>query len=94
MTSDRFAPHQDRSELHGITLVVDTDGPEVYVGRCDDVTDREVILLDADVHRDGDEGRSKQQYVERAARLGTWKKHDLLVLPRSRVTSIRKLGDI
>lgn len=94
MRPGRFALHQDRSELHGLTLVVDTDGPEIYIGRCDDVTDREVILLDVDVHREGEEGRSKEEYVERAARVGTWKKHDQLVLPRSRVTSIRKLGEI
>lgn len=94
MTGDGFRPHQDRSELHGLTLVVDTDGPEIYIGRCDDVTEIEVILLDVDVHRDGDEGRSKEQYVERSAQLGFWKKHDMLVLPRDRVTSIRKLGDL
>jgi hypothetical protein len=91
---ERFAPHQDRSELHGYTLVVDTDGAEIYIGRCDDVTEREVILLDVDVHRDGDDGRSKEQYVERAAQVGAWKKHDMMVLPRGRVTSIRKLGDL
>ena len=94
MTAARFAPHQDRSELHGYTLVVDTDGPEIYIGRCDDVTDSEVILLDVDVHSDGDEGRSKAEYVERSAQMGFWKKHDMMVLPRGRVTSIRKLGDL
>jgi hypothetical protein len=86
--------HPDRSELHGLTLVVDTDGPEIYIGRCDDVTDSEVILLDVDVHRAGDGGRTKQEYVERAAQVGVWKKHDMLVLPRSRVVDIRRLGEI
>ena len=28
--------HNDKSELHGITVVVDTKGPKVFVGRCDD----------------------------------------------------------
>ena len=28
--------HQGKSELHGITVVVDTTGPEIFVGRCDD----------------------------------------------------------
>jgi len=94
MNGEPFAPHRDRSEHHGMTLVVDTDGPEIYIGRCDDVTDQEVILMDVDVHRDGDGGRSKGQYVERAAQVGVWKKHDMFVLPRSRVTSIRRLGEI
>jgi hypothetical protein len=85
--------HQDKHELHGITVVVDTDGPEIYVGRCDDIDDARVILLDVDVHRDGDGGRSKQEYVQRAAQLGVWKKHDHLVLDRGRVTSVERLGD-
>lgn len=94
MNGGDFHPHPDRSELHGLTLVVDTAGPEIYIGRCDDVTDSEVILLDVDVHRDGDGGRTKEQYVERAAQVGVWKKHEMLVLPRSRVISIRRLGEI
>ncbi len=94
MNDARFAPHTDRSELHGITVVVDTNGPEVFVGRCDDVTEREVILLDVDVHSEGDGGRSKSEYLERAAQVGVWKKHDMMVLPRSRVISIRRLGEV
>jgi hypothetical protein len=85
--------HQDKSELHGITVVVDTDGPEIFVGRCDDVDDRGVFLHDVDVHRDGDQGRSKEDYVQRAARLGVWKKHDHLLIPNERVVSVRRLGD-
>mgnify|MGYP007059430074 CR=1 FL=1 len=94
MSADRFAPHQDRHELHGITLVVDTDGPEIFIGRCDDITDSEVILLDVDEHRDGDGGRSKEEYVTRAAQLGAWVRHQVVTLPRSRVASIRRLGDL
>lgn len=86
--------HQNKSELHGITVVVDTAGPEIYVGRCDDMDDARVILLDVDVHRDGDGGRSKDDYVRRAAQLGVWKKHDRLVLDRRQVTSVRRLGDL
>ena len=45
--------HEHTHELHGITVVVDTDGPEIYVGRCHDMDERRVILHDVDVHRDG-----------------------------------------
>ena len=69
MNGERFAPHGDRHALHGITLVVDTDGPEIYIGRCDDITESEVILLDVDEHRDGAEGRTKEEYVMRAAQV-------------------------
>jgi len=86
--------HQNKSELHGITVVVDTDGPEVFIGRCDDMDDEKVILLDVDVHRDGDDGRSKEDYVQKAAQFGIWKKHDRLVVSRDQVTSVRRLGEI
>lgn len=86
--------HQNKGELHGITVVVDTTGAEVFVGRCDTVTPEGVILLDADVHRDGDGGRSKDEYVRRAAQLGVWKKFDRLVVPADKVTSVRRLGEV
>ena len=85
--------HQGKSELHGITVVVDTDGPEVFVGRCDDEDDRGIFLDDVDVHCDGEGGRSKEDYVKRAAQLGVWKKYDHLLVPRDRVVSIRRLGE-
>lgn len=86
--------HQGKSELHGITVVVDTDGPEIFVGRCDDVDDRGVFLHDVDIHLDGENGRSKEDYVKRAAQLGVWKKYDHLLIPKERVVSIRRLGEI
>jgi hypothetical protein len=86
--------HDDKHDLHGITVVVDTSGPEIFVGRCDDMDENQVLLVDADVHRDGDGGRSKEEYVARAAGLGYWKKHDRLRIDRRAVTSIRRLGDL
>ena len=85
--------HQDKGELHGITVVVDTHGPEVWVGRCDTVLDEGVILLDADVHREGEGGTTKEAYLKNAAMVGTWKKHDRVLLPMDRVASIRPLGE-
>lgn len=94
MNHGRLPGHHDRHELHGLTLVVDTDGPEIYIGRCDDITESEVILLDVDVHRDGEGGRSKAEYVAHAAMVGAWVKHSMVSLPRGRVASIRRLGDL
>ena len=86
--------HQGKSELHGITVVVDTDGPEVYVGRCDDMDDREVILDDADVHEAGEGALSKTEYLEKAARFGVWKKFERVIIPRSKVVSVTRLGEL
>lgn len=86
--------HHDKGELHGITVVVDTHGPRVYVGRCDTVTPRGVVLLDGDVHEAGPEGPTKDAWVEKAARVGVWKTFDREVVPASEVASIRRLADL
>ncbi len=86
--------HHDKHQLHGITVVVATQGPEVYVGRCDDIDDERVILLDADAHRDGDDGRSNEEWVRRAAEYGVWPRHRRVVLPRAEVSSVRRLGEV
>jgi iron-sulfur cluster assembly protein len=86
--------HKDKSALHGITVVVDTKGPKVYVGRCDDEDSEQVILLDVDVHEDGQNGKSKAEYVQRATKFGVWKKFDHIIIPRNEVASITRLGEI
>jgi hypothetical protein len=86
--------HQGKSELHGITVVVDTSGPEIFVGRCDDMDERGVILNDVDVHKDGEGGRSKDEYVKRAALYGVFKKFDRLFVPNDKVVSVRRLGEL
>ncbi len=86
--------HHNKSELHGITVVVDTPGAAIYIGRCDDMDDRRIILLDADVHEEGDDRPTKSEYVERAAQFGVWKKHDRVVIPRDQVSSVRRLGEV
>lgn len=86
--------HQNKGELHGITVVVETTGPDLFVGRCDTVTDDAVILLDADVHREGTDDRSREEYLKRAVQFGVWKKHDRLAIARSSVKSLRRLGEV
>ena len=86
--------HDDKHELHGITVVVDTTGPEIWVGRCDDMDEDQILLVDADLHRDGEGGRSKEEYVERAASFGVWKKHDRVRIDRRSVVSVRRLGEL
>ncbi len=86
--------HQNKGELHGITVVVDTVGEEIFVGRCDEVRPEGVVLLDADVHRAGEGGRSKEDYVRRAAQFGVWKKFDRLLVPTEKVVTVERLGEV
>ena len=86
--------HHDKGELHRITVVVDTKGPRLFVGRCDEMDEERIILLDADVHEEEAGGTSKEEYLKKAAQFGVWKKHDRIEIPRGEVASVRRLGEI
>ena len=86
--------HSDKGELHGITVVVETTGPRVYVGRCDEETAEGILLLDADHHDDGEGGRSREEYLRKAARFGVFRKHERVLVPRLQIARVRRLGDI
>ena len=85
--------HNDKGELHGITVVVETDGPELFVGRCDTVTAEGVFLLDADAHRDGGEV-ARAEYLRRASRFGVWPTIKQVVVPAARVVALRRLSEL
>ncbi|MFO7608043.1 MAG: iron-sulfur cluster assembly accessory protein [Candidatus Krumholzibacteriia bacterium] len=85
--------HDHKGDLHGITVVAEA-GDAVYVGRCDTITDQGVVLLDCDRHTEGEDDRSNDEWLQRAARFGVWAKHARLVLPRAEVSAVTPLGDI
>lgn len=85
--------HHDKGDPHGITVYARA-GDTVYVGRCDTLDDERLVLHDADIHVEGQDGRSVDQYLQRAARFGVWKKHDLLVVPARELGPVRPLGDL
>ncbi len=94
--------HHNKHELHGITVVVETSGPELFVGRCDDIVAEGVILRDADVHRErsqgheGDSpgGKSRAEFLEHARRFGAWPNLKRILVPAESVREIRRLGEI
>jgi hypothetical protein len=89
-----FAHHEHKHELHGITVVVETTGPELWIGRCDDVVGEGVILRDADVHRQGEGEKPRADWLDRARRFGVHPHHRRTVVPADRVASIRRLAEI
>lgn len=86
--------HDNLGELHGITVAVETTGDQAYVGRCHEANDQHVLLLDADVHREGEGGLSRADWVKRAAKWGVFGKEKVVKLPREQVASITPLGRV
>jgi hypothetical protein len=89
-----FAHHEHKHELHGITVVVETDGDELWVGRCDDIVADGVILKDADVHRTGTSDRPRPEWLDRARHFGVFPNHRRIVVPAEHVVAVRRLAEI
>jgi len=89
-----FAHHESKHALHGITVVVETDGAELWIGRCDDIVAQGVILKDADVHRDGESERPRAEWLERAKRFGVHPHHRNAVVDAARVVAVRRLAEL
>lgn len=85
--------HNDKSPLHGITVVVDTADDSLWVGRCHDEDAQRVILLDADVHQSHSDA-SREEWLSKASRFGVWGRHKSVVIPREQVVSLRRLGEV
>lgn len=85
--------HDDKGALHGITVFA-REGDTVYVGRCDTLTAEHLVLHDADIHVEGQDGRTNDEYLQRAARFGIWKKHDTLVVAALGLGPVQPLGDL
>jgi hypothetical protein len=86
--------HNDKGELHGITVVVETSGARTWVGRCDTIDDQGVHLLDADVHQPAPGAPAKEAWLAQAARFGVWPRQPRVLVPSGEVTGVRRLGDL
>ncbi len=86
--------HHGKGDLHGITVVVDTKGTEVFVGRCDTVAPQGVILLDADRHDAAEGDVTKEAWVKKAAMFGVFVSLPRIIVPTEHVASITRLGDL
>lgn len=86
--------HDGLGELHGVTVIVDTNGPKVYIGRCEVyLEDRHILLNESDEFEETAE-MSKDDYVKRAAQIGFWKKHDRILVKAEEISSVRPLNAV
>ena len=76
-----------------MTVVLDTAGPRVYVGRFDQALGEHYVVNDLDLFEDGTDGVSKAEYLRKAADYGVWVKQKQFYVPAAEVTSIRKLSE-
>lgn len=89
--------HDTKDPLHGITVVAQV-GPAVYVGRCHERDDENLLLVGVDIHQEdtegrGEDGRSNQEFLERAAKFGIWNTHERVALKTAEVESLIPLNN-
>jgi hypothetical protein len=83
--------HPGHSELHGMTVVVETAGPLTYLGRYDHEDAAGIHLLNVGVYQESS-GVSKQEYIERSSKFGVRSELRHLTVPVTQVTRITQLG--
>ncbi len=79
--------------LHGMTVVLETPGPRLYLGRYDHEDDDAIVLNDVEV-KEFAPGESREGFLAHAARVGVFVNTRRVRVPRSEVRSIRRLSEI
>jgi hypothetical protein len=93
MTMSGHVFHPGHPELHGVTVVVETEGERTYVGRYDSEDERGVHMLDVGVH-DRSEDVSKEEYLRKSLKFGVRSEHKHVVVPANQVTRIIRLSEL
>lgn len=82
------------TDFIGQMVVVDVDGPVVYLGRLVSVGAEFLTLEDADVHNLGDSATSRERYVIEARRLGVRPNRKKAEVRIARVVGLSRLEDV
>jgi hypothetical protein len=86
--------HPGHAELHGITVVVETNGSRTYVGRYDSQDEHGVHMLDVGIHDETAAELSKDEYIKHSAKFGIRTEHKHLMVPAHEVARVTRLGEM
>ncbi|MGE3172146.1 MAG: hypothetical protein AB7O97_05920 [Planctomycetota bacterium] len=84
-------PHPDHHDLHGFTIAADT-GTALYVGRCHDMDEAQIRMVDVGVHEYGADRAARRAHLEQVVRWGHFAEHARLVLQRADVVWLETIG--
>jgi iron-sulfur cluster assembly protein len=89
--------HDTSDPLHGVTVVAEI-GKTVYVGRCHERDDQKTMLVGVDIHEEdasgkGSDGRTNQEFLDRAAKFGIWSTHEKVVLDTPDISNLIPLNE-
>ena len=81
-------------ELVGRVVVMDTQGPLIYIGRLERATSGFFVLTEADVHDTNDSRASKDLYVVETRELGVRINRKRVVVMRGQIASVSLIEDV
>jgi hypothetical protein len=89
----RMMLHENREELHGITVVMTGASGKTYLGRFHETTPRGIAMRDVGVHDPAASEHDRATWIERASRFGIAVEHKLLVVPTEEVGPMVRFGE-
>lgn len=75
-------------------VVIDTQGPLLYIGTLVAVHERHLVLAEADVHHASDSRTTRELYVAETRDLGVRVNRGRVVVERGVVASVSLLGEV
>ncbi|MEO8199345.1 MAG: hypothetical protein ABI679_02380 [Gemmatimonadota bacterium] len=85
--------HPGHDQLHGITVILETTGPRVLVGRFDSQDEQGVNLIGVSVFDTSGGESTKEEFLARTRKFGVKVDHPHLRIPLPTVSRILPLGD-
>ena len=85
--------HPGHSDLHGVTVVLETADGVLYVGRYHEETPAGVLLHDAAEHREEAGGATAEEFLRKTLKFGVRAAHPNLVVPSGSVRRVSRLVD-
>ena len=80
--------------LLGQMIVLDTQGPLIYIGKLQQVTESALVLVEADVHDSNDSRASKDLYLVETRDLGVRCNRSRVLVMRRQIASISLLAGV
>jgi len=85
--------HPGHAELHGITVVLETAGDAVFIGRYHEENEAGVLLHDVAEYRPSADGPTRDDFVKKTLRFGVRAQHRHLLVPKADVRKVSRLAE-
>ena len=82
------------AEFTGHLVVLDTQGPLIYIGTLERILPNALLLIDTDVHDINDSRAGKELYLMETRELGVRINRARVIVHLSQVASVSRLADV